>query len=272
MAHGKYYWLKLKDDFFRKKEIKKLRRIAGGDTYTIIYLKLQLMSLEHEGKILFEHVEDTLSDEIALAIDEDNENVAVTLAFLEKNHLIELVETDEYILPKVLTCIGSESESAERVRKYRAKRKTGEINSLPCNETVLQSNGKTLHVTQRREELERREDEENKVESETTSETSSESDQPEEKSTDVSDDVVDDDKQSLTHLKKLYEENIIHRPMSNSEQAQFLGFFSKYGYDELHEAIVKAAENQAGGINYIGTVLQNGDSYSPEKWKAEHNA
>ena len=66
MAHGKYYWMKLKDDFFRKKEIKKLRRIAGGDTYTIIYLKLQLMSLEHEGKILFEHVEDTLSDEISL--------------------------------------------------------------------------------------------------------------------------------------------------------------------------------------------------------------
>ena len=270
MAHGKYYWLKLKDDFFRKKEIKKLRRIAGGDTYTIIYLKLQLMSLEHEGKILFEHVEDTLSDEISLAIDEDNENVAVTLAFLEKNHLIELVETDEYILPKVLTCIGSESESAERVRKYRAKRKTEGINSLPCNETVLQSNGKTLHVTQRREELERKEDGENKVE--TTSERS-ESDQPEEKTADVSDAVVDDDnKQSLTYLKKLYEENIIHRSMQNSEQAQFLGFFSKYGYDELHEAIVKAAENQAGGINYIGTVLQNGDSYSPEKWRAEHNA
>ena len=30
----KYYWLKLKEDFFRQKEIKKLRKIAGGDTYT----------------------------------------------------------------------------------------------------------------------------------------------------------------------------------------------------------------------------------------------
>ena len=35
----KYYWLKLKEDFFRDKKIKKLRKIAGGDTYTIIYLK-----------------------------------------------------------------------------------------------------------------------------------------------------------------------------------------------------------------------------------------
>ena len=37
----RYYWLKLKDDFFKDKKIKKLRQLAGGDTYTIIYLKLQ---------------------------------------------------------------------------------------------------------------------------------------------------------------------------------------------------------------------------------------
>ena len=30
----KYYWLKLKKDFFNQKEIKKLRKIAGGDTYS----------------------------------------------------------------------------------------------------------------------------------------------------------------------------------------------------------------------------------------------
>lgn len=35
----RYYWLKLPDGFFRQKAIKKLRKIAGGDTYTIIYLK-----------------------------------------------------------------------------------------------------------------------------------------------------------------------------------------------------------------------------------------
>ena len=37
-----YYWLQLKEDFFRQKEIKLLRKIAGGDTYTIIYLKQEL--------------------------------------------------------------------------------------------------------------------------------------------------------------------------------------------------------------------------------------
>jgi len=52
----KYFWLKLKDDFFKQKEIKKLRGIAGGDTYTIIYLKLQLLSIKNDGKIYFDGI------------------------------------------------------------------------------------------------------------------------------------------------------------------------------------------------------------------------
>ena len=41
MAEPKrYFWLKLHKDFFKRKEIKRLRKIAGGDTYTIIYLEM----------------------------------------------------------------------------------------------------------------------------------------------------------------------------------------------------------------------------------------
>ena len=37
MAEAKrYYWLRFRDDFFDSKRIKKLRRMAGGDTYVII--------------------------------------------------------------------------------------------------------------------------------------------------------------------------------------------------------------------------------------------
>ena len=46
MADGKrYYWLKLRDDFFTSKRIKKLRKIEHGDTYIIIYLKMQLKAM-----------------------------------------------------------------------------------------------------------------------------------------------------------------------------------------------------------------------------------
>lgn len=58
--------------------------------------------------------------------------------------------------------------------------------------------------------------------------------------------------------------------MQDNEQAKFLELIEQYGYDPVHTAIVAGAENQAGGINYIATVLQNGSRYSPEKWRAEH--
>ena len=39
----RYYWLKLKDDFFSSIKIKKLRKTEDGNLLTIIYLKMQLM-------------------------------------------------------------------------------------------------------------------------------------------------------------------------------------------------------------------------------------
>ena len=42
----RYYWLKLPDDFFGDKAIKRLRKIAGGDTYVIIYLKMMQIRLK----------------------------------------------------------------------------------------------------------------------------------------------------------------------------------------------------------------------------------
>ena len=32
MANKKYYWLRLMSDFFNRREMKKLRKIAGGET------------------------------------------------------------------------------------------------------------------------------------------------------------------------------------------------------------------------------------------------
>ena len=74
----RYYWLKLPKDFFEDKAIKRLRQIAGGDTYTIIYLKMLLKSMEDYGKLFYEGIEDTICDEIALDINESADDVQVT--------------------------------------------------------------------------------------------------------------------------------------------------------------------------------------------------
>lgn len=133
----KYYWLKLKDDFFRDKRIKKLRRIAGGDTYTVIYLKMQLLSIKNNGVLIYEGIEDNFAEELALELDEDTENVKVTLAFLHGNGMIEETEQDHYLMTETIKCIGSESTSAERVRKHREKKAQ---KMLQCNTDVTASN------------------------------------------------------------------------------------------------------------------------------------
>ena len=115
----KYYWLKLKTDFFNEREVKKLRRIAGGDTYVIIYLKMQLLSIKNEGVITFERTENHLDEQLALELDEELENVRMTLAFLHSNALIEPITEVDFLLNRVPSMIGAETSSAERMRRLR---------------------------------------------------------------------------------------------------------------------------------------------------------
>ena len=122
MAEKKYYWLKLEKDYLTSPKIKKLRRIAGGDTFTIIYLKMLLQSVSSEGIITFEGIENSLAEELSLKLDEQLEDVQMTLAYLDTQGLIEKNE-DKFLLPEASNRIGSESESAERVRKFREKQK-----------------------------------------------------------------------------------------------------------------------------------------------------
>ena len=131
----RYFWLKLKETFFRDKEIKKLRKIAGGDTYTIIYLKLQLLSLKKQGKLGFDNLEETFESEIALELDEEVENVRMTLVYLRKCGLLEEIAKNEFMLPQAVESIGTETQGAERVRRFREKEKL-----LLCNAPVTKCN------------------------------------------------------------------------------------------------------------------------------------
>jgi uncharacterized phage protein (TIGR02220 family)/predicted phage replisome organizer len=130
----KYYWLKLKDDFFQQKTIKKLRKIAGGDTFTIIYLKMMLVAIKSEGRILHEGIETNFHEELALDLDEDEENVRLTINYLLNHGLME-ESLNEFYIPESVQNTGKESESAERVRRHREK-------SLQCNIAVTASNDK----------------------------------------------------------------------------------------------------------------------------------
>ena len=129
MAEGKrYFWLRLHDDFFSSVRIKKLRRMAGGDTYVVIYLKMQLKALKTEGVLTWKGYEDDFVNELAIDLDEEPDNVRVTLAYLLSCGLAETDGAANFFLPYVIENTGSETASTQRVREFRARQK-----ALQCN-------------------------------------------------------------------------------------------------------------------------------------------
>lgn len=130
----RYYWLKLPKDFFEDKAIKRLRQIAGGDTYTIIYLKMLLKSMEDDGKLFYEGIEDTICDEIALDINESADDVQVTISYLEKKGLL-VVTDSEVELTRLTEMVGSETDKAELMRKLRNKEKGNNVTEISNNVT-----------------------------------------------------------------------------------------------------------------------------------------
>lgn len=128
MAEGKrYFWLRLHDDFFRSVRIKKLRRMAGGDTYVVIYLKMQLKAMKTDGVLTWRGYEQDFVDELAIDLDEEPDNVRVTLAYLLSCGLAETEDKVNFFLPYAVENVGSEGASAQRVREFRERK------ALQCN-------------------------------------------------------------------------------------------------------------------------------------------
>lgn len=136
VKNKRYYWIQLAQDFFKSKEMKLLRKIAGGDTHTIIYLKMMLISLEDGGHIYYDGLANNLAEEIALVIDENVEDIKITLIFLESKGLLTRNSDRDYFLEQVPEMVGSETASARRVRKFRENQL-----ALQCNNDVTKCNG-----------------------------------------------------------------------------------------------------------------------------------
>lgn len=151
------YWLKMRDDFFGRLEIKRLRKMPGGDTLVLIYERLLLLSLKTDGILTFHGYERDLAEELALDLDEEIDSVRAVLIYMQGHDLIREIEPNRYQLAGVLEMTGSESDSAERVRRYRERRAElpetvqSDCQALPTSVTSAQSNGEALQSNREKE-------------------------------------------------------------------------------------------------------------------------
>lgn len=118
---GKYYYLKLKDDFFDREEIKVLESMPDGFLYSNILMKLYLRSLKNNGRLMLRNVLPYTPQIIASVT---GHPVGVVIAAIEQFKTLELIEILDngavYMLD-VENFVGQSSTEADRVRAYRAK-------------------------------------------------------------------------------------------------------------------------------------------------------
>ena len=147
----RYVWFKLQQDFFQKLPVRKMERQEDWVVLVNTYLKLLLLSVSGEGVIPFQGVFDNLAEEISETARIDSDVVNSTIQYLTENNLAEIREDGSLVLYEALENIGSETESAERMRKFRERhRGTGEASH--CDERVTDSD--EMVTTETEEETE----------------------------------------------------------------------------------------------------------------------
>ena len=121
----KYYWLKLKEDFFEDDTIEWIEEQPNGEKYSLFYLKLCLKSLKTDG-ILIRNVGEMLIPydvkKLAEITKTDVDTVRVAMELFKNIGLIQILENGEIYMAQLKNMVGSESKWAEKKRLQRAKK------------------------------------------------------------------------------------------------------------------------------------------------------
>ncbi len=117
----KYYYLKLKENFFEDEKIIMLESLPDGMLYSNILMKLYLRSLKREGKLM-------ISDRIPynpVALSQITRHsvgdVEKAIKVLQELELIEILDNGAIYMLDIQNFIGKSSTEADRIRSYRKK-------------------------------------------------------------------------------------------------------------------------------------------------------
>lgn len=127
----RYYWLKLKKDFFQQHQIKVLKALPNGRLYALIYLELLAESTTHDGELRYSKMLPYDTVTLASVIDEDKDNVEKAIETLVNLEMVELLDDGTIYMREIQKLIGSETGKAERMRDYRKRKKVENATSLP---------------------------------------------------------------------------------------------------------------------------------------------
>lgn len=117
----KYYYLKLKDNFFDSDQMIVMESMPDGYKYSNILLKLYLRSLKNEGKLMFNDRIPYNSTMLSQVTRHSVGDVEKALHLFKELDLVEVMDNGAIFVTDIQNFIGESSTEADRKRAYRKR-------------------------------------------------------------------------------------------------------------------------------------------------------
>lgn len=130
----KYYYMRLKENFFDTNEMKVLESMQDGYKYSNILLKLYLMSLQSDGKLMLNERIPYNSQMIATITRHSVGDVEKALVLFKDLGLIEILDSGAIYMLDIQKYIGKSSTEADRQREYQRK--------ISCSKEICKESNK----------------------------------------------------------------------------------------------------------------------------------
>ena len=117
----KYYYLRLKDNFFDSDELKILESMKDGYLYSNILLKLYLRSLKNDGKLVVNECIPYSADMLASVTGHQVGTIKQALSVFKDLGLIDVLDNGAIYMLDIQNFIGKGSSEADRKREYRQR-------------------------------------------------------------------------------------------------------------------------------------------------------
>lgn len=144
----RYYWLKLKRDFFKRHDIQIIESMPNGKDYILFYLKLLCESVDHDGNLRFNE-QIPYSEQMLSTITNTNiDIVRSAIKVFTELQMMELLDNGTYFMNEVEKMLGSETYWAEKKRVQRSKMDNVQLlsNASPTRPSKSKSIEKELDI------------------------------------------------------------------------------------------------------------------------------
>lgn len=126
----KYYYLKLKEDFFNSDAMIVLENLQDGYKYSNILLKLYLKSLKDEGRLMLNGRIPYNTKTLAQVTNHSVGDVELAIKAFEQLGLVEILDNGAIYMLDIQNYIGRSSTEADRIRNYRNRIETEKTKEL----------------------------------------------------------------------------------------------------------------------------------------------